>query len=425
MYSQIKTVSPNSRIYILGYPQLFSTTSNNCGVNVRLNLSERKFSQGIIRYLNDTIKAAADYSGVAYVEADNVFSNRQLCDGPQDSLAVNGLTAGHDILWVIGNESFHPNPIGHILMAERVMARTDGLSAQMPNSNSSASAPDPLSAEYADFLAVPHQGWPIRSLYYEDQLAGEIIVPGTSQDATFPAPSSGQYELWLNSTPTYLGTFTSDLEGNLNLSFSVPQDTPAGFHTLHLYGKNAANEDLDIYKTIFVAASDNDYDGDGVANSNDSCDAFENSGEDADQDSTDDACDSFMDKLPTPSNDSENPKPPENNPETEAGDHQALTVPIVQTASLVTHQHLNNISLDAPRLLPVTTNSRANIRDTAQPQVAAATNISNQAALNKPAQIHTKNNLTHVKKYIIPAIIMSLFLLLLVPLVLHKTHKQN
>lgn len=354
MYRQMQRASPGVRIYVLGYPQIASTNTE-CGANVLLDSEERELSQGLVRYMNATVKAAAANAGVAYIDVENAFTNKQLCDGPQEGLAVNGLTAGNDILSVLGNESYHPNPVGHVLFAEKVMRQSDGLAKPMPIANTTIMAPDPLAPEFSAFLNVPRDGGPIRNLIYEGGVvidgALDVVVRGTPQYKTIRALASSNYELWLNSEPVFLGSFTPSQEGILSLNFTVPPDTAPGFHTLHLYGKNTSGEDLDIYKTIFVAASATDYDGDGIANAEDSCDAFAPSGQDMDKDGIDDICDGFMDEIPPaptpvvmpvpipvpdPIDSGDNfPKPPENNPETEAGNETIVTPPLNNILPLV------------------------------------------------------------------------------------------
>ncbi len=330
LYQDIKSESSSTKIYVLGYPQLFSA-QGQCATNVRLSQMEREFSRGMVHYLNTTIKSAAENAGVVYVDVENAFTNRQLCEGPSDTLAVNGLTPGDDIgplgITVIGNESYHPNPTGHVLLAEQVSKQTDGLTKPMPSPNSAIKPPDPLSADFTYFLDVPKENRPVYSLMYEEELADDVIVPLLQQDSAIPAPGAGQYELVLYSEPLHLGTFTPDTNGNLNLRFSLPATVPAGFHTLHLFGKSASGENLDIYKTIYVASSATDFDGDGILNTQDTCDASEPSSQDIDKDGVGDACDGFIDKPPpeepTPQPEittHPRPKPQVDNPETIAGD---------------------------------------------------------------------------------------------------------
>ncbi len=421
MYQKIKNASPLTKLYVIGYPQIISTTGS-CGFNVRLNEKERVFARELVTYLNAVVKAAAEYSGASYVDVEGSFSGSELCSGAEDkSLAVNGITAGNDIFGVIGNESYHPNPLGHSLLAAKVRVRTSGLTQAMPLPNTNTTAPTYTAQRFAKLLDAPKSNRSINQLNYDDDSGNNVLYRQRWWQTTISSAKNAlkprtMYSVWLNSTPVKLGDFQSDDNGDLFINALIPQDAESGFHSLHIYGKNAVDANIDIYRTVYVAVSENDLDGDGVINEQDSCDAFENSGIDTDQDGVDDACDSFMGEPPVLDGDSENPKPPENNPETEAGDHQAPTTAATQPAPITTHQDLANIALGAPHPA-YSTGSTTNIT---QPRVAAAT-----ASTNKPARPDTRNNATATGKYIIPIVATTVLLLLFPRLARHKTHKSQ
>lgn len=67
---------------------------------------------------------------------------------------------------------------------------------------------------------------------------------------------------------------------------------------MHIYGKNIAGEPIDIYKNVLLVASPDDYDGDGVPNTSDTCTFIVSSGLDVDQDGVDDACDGEILEAP-------------------------------------------------------------------------------------------------------------------------------
>jgi hypothetical protein len=95
-----------------------------------------------------------------------------------------------------------------------------------------------------------------------------------------------------------LGSSTTDVSGNISATINVPDNVPTGYHTLHVYGTNIAGEPVDIYKTVYVAANESDYDGDGVNNVTDACLIIEPSGQDIDQDGIDDSCDGDIGEPP-------------------------------------------------------------------------------------------------------------------------------
>jgi hypothetical protein len=66
-----------------------------------------------------------------------------------------------------------------------------------------------------------------------------------------------------------------------------------------MYGTNIDDEIIDIQKIVYVAASETDYDGDGVANADEECLVGTAVGQDVDEDGIDDACDGIIDAAPT------------------------------------------------------------------------------------------------------------------------------
>lgn len=132
-YQKIKEhAQTNANIFVIGYPYL-AKSNGNCAQNVLLNNSEIQFSNEIIDYLNLVIKRAADKAGVTYINTQNAFYGHRLCETKSSNVAVNGLTAGDDKTfsftiankysiegYVTGRESYHPNQLGHRLLADTI-----------------------------------------------------------------------------------------------------------------------------------------------------------------------------------------------------------------------------------------------------------------------------------------------------------------
>ena len=149
--------SADSRIYIIGYPQI-AKPGGNCAVNVWLSDQEARFSELIIEYLNTVIKAAADRAGALYVDTQDAFDGYRLCEGTPGSVAVNGLTAGKDAPELLdgkfpkflGNESYHPNDLGHRLLKIKILAATNNLTDPMPSANPNVPLPPEDDLEILD-----------------------------------------------------------------------------------------------------------------------------------------------------------------------------------------------------------------------------------------------------------------------------------
>ncbi|MDZ7744485.1 MAG: SGNH/GDSL hydrolase family protein [Candidatus Saccharibacteria bacterium] len=312
---RLKQTSPDTRYYVVGYPQIAAATDNDqCALNVELNQQEREFARGIVSYLNKTIRVAATQTGLLYVDVEDAFHGRQLCDGPSSELAVHGVTAGRDKLQVLSNASYHPTDIGQRLLAQRILEETDSLTKEMPEPFLFAARPSMTDDEFLQYLIdAPVIGAQIRSNGYVDDLFDDIIYFGETHltRITSLMPNTA-YGLQLFSDPVHLGDFTTDSKGNLDIEFTLPEDIEPGFHTFHLNGPTLGGEDISRYKTVYIAHSEDDFDGDGVPNDQDSCLVFEPSGVDYDQDGIDDACDGFIDEPPEEPVEDD---PPEESPE--------------------------------------------------------------------------------------------------------------
>ena len=303
MYNSIKEQGGVEKVYVLGYPNIFGL-GDKCDKNVFLEPNERKFSRALVEYLNATIKAAAEQAGVQYVDVEHAFTGYELCDPGEK--AVNGLSGGNDVLSFlgsngIGNESFHPNSLGHELLASALMAQTNNLSKPMPGPTPNKRALGTDSQAYQDLMdGVPtgDDNLPGRPVYVEQHnyfftTRGSGKIPFNTGNLSIgeALQPSGIYRVVFASTPIEAGTYVADEQGNLNIEIPVPGELEPGLHTLHILGKSLSGEDLDIYQPIYIAASQDDIDGDGTPNNQEKCLAVEPANVDYDKDDIDDACD--------------------------------------------------------------------------------------------------------------------------------------
>lgn len=330
LYTQIKNAGdPRAKIYVVGYPQI-AYPDGRCDANVHLNHAELTFANQLVSYLNSVVKTAAANAGVAYVDAEGALAGHRFCETNSWNVAVNGLTIGNDIANIpfvhgpIGNESFHPNALGQSLLKTKILEQTSNFTLEMPLPNPDLVLPDPQDS--LPFLNAPKTNRTTRIIRNKTGTNGGVIELGKTWVTEYSGlgqlvKASSTIHAWLNSDPVDLGTFNTDPDGNLTLQITLPSSVPPGFHTLHLYGKNTSNEDVDIYETVYVSG-----------NNLGACVVVSESTEDTDQDNIDDACDPYIDQpplivesAPVPTLEIVDPKPPENNPETEAGPSQELT----------------------------------------------------------------------------------------------------
>lgn len=303
-YNNLKADSQGARVYVLGYPNLFGTGTTACAANVILDPEERLMSRGMVGYLNAVIKAAAQKAGVQYIDVQDALAGHQHCD--EATKAVNGLTAGNDIfvnnVGPLGAESFHPNALGQQLMSQSLLVQAENLTKVMPAPDPTKTAPYIGSNEYNEFVGTAPSGGIYRRATYTtleglEWMGKAITTPLKVTDVPSLLPNS-QFTAWLFSTPTQIGTVSTDTQGKIDAQITIPASVEPGYHTLRLLGQNVAGEQVDIYKTIYVAETAEDLDGDGLPNAEDPCVVVEPSGVDADNDGIDDACDPEISELP-------------------------------------------------------------------------------------------------------------------------------
>jgi hypothetical protein len=136
-------------------------------------------------------------------------------------------------------------------------------------------------------------------------MTGDFAYRGTAVNAevsgTNHALSPGTtLQAQLHSNPVNLGNFKTDTTGSITAQLTIPGDVPAGYHTLHFYGTDISGQPIDIFKTIYIAATADDKDGNGVLDSTQKCVGFDPAGIDSDHDGIDDACDNAITLPPAP-----------------------------------------------------------------------------------------------------------------------------
>ena len=307
-YKAIKNNNPLTKVYVIGYPYILKP-DGNCAVNVRLSNDEIKLAQDIETDLNNTIEAAAKKAGVQYVDTSLAMTGHRLCEDQSWNLAFNGVTVGNDKLWVIGNETYHPNKMGHQLYETAILEQTNNLTKPMPEPDESVSDGSIESVLVPGGLTSQTIPTPVLSdnisndsLKYGDEI-NQII----SVNNQFLKPGS-QFNVEIHSTPQVIGTATATDMQSLSINANIPEDIEAGPHSLHITGTNINNQPIELYKDILVIKDDQDYDGDGILNEQDKCNFVEPANVDTDKDGTDDACDGEIAQPPAPP--VEPPQPP-------------------------------------------------------------------------------------------------------------------
>ena len=307
LFARIKKISPDTKIYAVGYPQFVDDKSAVCALNVPISQSERKMINESVAYLNQVIKAAAIYSDVKFIDIENSLDGHKLCE--KGTAYVTGLALARQIAFdstVINHselqESFHPNRNGHKLMADAIDKKLSSQSLM----------------DYADYPMQTEATGPLRLVappeyfaksmenatksYRKDTVISRNYVQKSSSLAIFDirfggfAPNSA-VKVENHSDPIVLGTYMADENGFLSADIAVPDNVPAGFHTLHLIGVSDSGENVDIWQGVEVRGVEGDIDEDGVADDVDGCLYVTEAGKDIDDDGIDDACDGMIDAI--------------------------------------------------------------------------------------------------------------------------------
>lgn len=289
-YRKLKEASPKSVIYVTGYPQIVAATKGACSINVQLDPSERSFSRQLVDRINRVIKSAAAEAGVNYVDVSQSFKNRELCSS--DAIAVNGITsgddqiikevtvAGHKLFEIgIGNESYHPTAFGHRLLAGSVSRKTNDLSFKNPKPRTSLLPAIDTDTFVTSAKKIPRDPgrFAITALTTNPILKKQREVRVYYDAKIMDLDPRSLYAIKYHSEPVVVYEGQVPEDGIIDVSVITP-DLPPGPHTLHIISKDRFGENVDIMQLVYMPHSEDDYDGDGVLNTEDTMPLIPNSG---------------------------------------------------------------------------------------------------------------------------------------------------
>jgi len=257
-YKQLQSDSPSSKIYAIGYPKIIDENGSCDLVTGYLfdNVEKRFMNESII-YLNQVIEAAARAAGIKYVDIQDSYGNHVLC-GSESPSAMNGVRTGDDSQygWLLnlGNESFHPNPLGHNYAALSINSAVGSLLDFNYCSNDVPACPDnsvvaPEPSSY--WIPDGYHDYPTQKAtdFLSDR---QIAVDNQKQiilDDYSLEPNSS-VSVGITSNPRLLGQFTASANGSLDIVITLPADLEYGYHTVHLYGTSYSGELIELYQII-------------------------------------------------------------------------------------------------------------------------------------------------------------------------------
>jgi len=262
-YQGVHDASPDSKIYAIGYPRIIDA-DEKCNLlnGYLLDSTERQFMNEGITYLNQVIATAARASGIRFIDIEGSYGDQVLC-GKSKPSAMNAIRLGDDgaisekLEWFkpIGNESFHPNSLGHTFATNSIVSSVSNLMTfEYCNGNSTicpdrnAVAPEPSSYWIPD---IPHN-YPAQTIanYMSDQdNAPDNLGKNISLESNSLAPNS-VVDIEITSDPISLGQYTANNDGSLDVDIILPADIKEGYHTVHLYGTSYSGESIELYQAF-------------------------------------------------------------------------------------------------------------------------------------------------------------------------------
>lgn len=261
---ELKQNYESARIFVVGYPEIINPNSEaSCSpfLGILLDGQERRYMSESIRYLNQVLRAAADYTKVSFANIEEAYEGERLCDS--NATAMNGVRYGDDIapiptletVKLIGAESFHPTPRGHYLASVAVHTSLASFWDTYDCGNCSFEESDLEPPAY--WLEGQTTDVPPR-LLSKDFLNSETYQ-GISKAIysfiarTFAPSSIVSFEL--HSEVKELGQITAADDGSLAGELKLPLDIE-GYHTIHAYGTSYAGDPIDLYQTVYIASTE-------------------------------------------------------------------------------------------------------------------------------------------------------------------------
>lgn len=256
MYQRLKE-QYDGILYAVGYPHVINPEGTCDPVTTTLfAYAERIYMKQSISYLNEVIKAAAESMGVVYLDIENSLIGQELCSGVSPR-AINGVRVGDDIalisrfpmLKVIGNETFHPTPEGHEVIARHITENYGDLQIRrVCISCGEVHTPPPIPAYWG--REIPE------SIFVESgEFLEKVELTSVASSTLLSLPPGtldpgSAIRVELHSEVRLLAESTVLPDGSAEMELELPRDISDGFHTIHVYGIGWSRVPIDIYQVI-------------------------------------------------------------------------------------------------------------------------------------------------------------------------------
>lgn len=163
----VRKAAPGATVFAMTYPNPIGP--RNCG-DILLSEPEMAFLRDVfVGRLDEDVAFAARAARVHLIDLSDSLAGRRICDGPLRRAAINfidvGLTRGSTLhlslrgLASLGHGTFHPNELGHEMLARTVVpeleALKEGTLEPLPPALPAGASPPPFVPEEASLPPGP------------------------------------------------------------------------------------------------------------------------------------------------------------------------------------------------------------------------------------------------------------------------------
>lgn len=260
----VKNASPQTTIYVVGYPTFVSASDNMCLNGGALNPNERTMINQGVNFMNAVLKNAARSAGAQYVDIENSLNGGRICEGSEYMTALLDVAARG--FSRSKNQMFHPNHLGHEKMAQAINNQGFSLESTNPGPDGSIQAPGKPDYFGTSALVQTQQ---------EKLLSSNPVVAGLSvefqvESGLFAANSSVNFTMWSSSTT--FSAIQTDSTGAINKKAYASQRINPGYHFLLAEGKSPSGNPVRYYQFVEVQSTvAADRDGDNINDNEDIC----------------------------------------------------------------------------------------------------------------------------------------------------------
>ncbi|PID33526.1 hypothetical protein CR969_00295 [Candidatus Saccharibacteria bacterium] len=262
MINKIKQASPDTKIYIIGYPQFVAVPTHNCLYNsASLNIRESGMIREMVTEMNNVLWRAANDAGAVFIDIEDSLEGGQICQSSLYMTGVIDMVVSKRVVGFDTAETFHPNHRGHARIARIINHRVRPFSwNQYPG--------DARQAEDGSVYASASNVRMLRTMA-EPHIRGASIAIKHLKNMFKPY---SKVKFYIFSEETKLGELTADSSGSISANINLPDSIRPGYHNLVVKGKTYSGEPITLYQFVTIYSDkEGDMDGDGIPDDKDRC----------------------------------------------------------------------------------------------------------------------------------------------------------